>query len=92
MARTNMPIDGAQLPELNLREESALRAFEQQAVLRYHDLPVGVGSKTMRALIAKGPKLASNEGNNKNDPGSSANGGAATIRCVRQRHSSLTGL
>jgi hypothetical protein len=34
--------------------KAQLRAFEQQAVLRYHDLPVGVGSKTMRALIAKG--------------------------------------
>ena len=39
---------------LNWREESVLRAFEQRAVLRYHDLPRGVGYKTMRALIEKG--------------------------------------
>jgi hypothetical protein len=49
-----MPNDGAHLPELNWREESALRAFEQQTVLQYHDLPVGVGPKTMLALIEKG--------------------------------------
>ncbi len=40
--------------ELSWREELALRAFEELAVLRYCDLPVGVGEKTMRSLIAKG--------------------------------------
>ena len=39
---------------LNWREKSVLRAFEEQAVLRFCDLPTGVGTKTMRALIAIG--------------------------------------
>jgi len=39
---------------LNWREKSAMQAFAKQAVLRYHDLPRGVGYKTMRSLIAKG--------------------------------------
>jgi hypothetical protein len=39
---------------LSWREKLALRAFDELAVLRYCDLPVGIGEKTMRALIAKG--------------------------------------
>jgi hypothetical protein len=39
---------------LNWREKSVLQAFEKQAVLRFCDLPIGVGHKTMRLLIAKG--------------------------------------
>jgi hypothetical protein len=42
------------MPKLNWREESVLRAFEQQPVLRFCDLPTFVGPKTMRLLIAKG--------------------------------------
>jgi hypothetical protein len=38
---------------LNWREKSALQAFARQAVLRFCDLPIGVGYKTMRSLIAK---------------------------------------
>jgi hypothetical protein len=39
---------------LNWREKSVLQAFEKQSVLRFCDLPTGVGAKTMRLLIAKG--------------------------------------
>jgi hypothetical protein len=39
---------------LNWREKSVLQAFGKRAVLRYYDLPRGVGYKTMRSLIAKG--------------------------------------
>ena len=41
-------------PMLNWREKSAMRAFAEQAVLRFCDLPIGVGYKTMRSLISKG--------------------------------------
>jgi hypothetical protein len=39
---------------LNWRETRALKAFESRCVLRYHDLPFGVGLKTMRVLVEKG--------------------------------------
>jgi hypothetical protein len=42
------------MPQLNWREERVMGAFEQQAELRYCDLPPWVGFKTMRALIEKG--------------------------------------
>ena len=42
------------MPKLNWREESVMRAFEQQAELRYCDLPPWVGYKTIRGLIEKG--------------------------------------
>ena len=42
------------MSKLSWREKLALRAFEELAVLRYCDLPGGVGEKTMRALIARG--------------------------------------
>ena len=42
------------MTKLNWREESALLAFEEQAVLWYHDLPQGVGGNTMHLLVAKG--------------------------------------
>ncbi|MGD0192463.1 MAG: hypothetical protein ABSD74_17130 [Rhizomicrobium sp.] len=41
-------------PSVSWREKSALRAFDEQAVLLFHDLPRGVGYKTMRSLLAKG--------------------------------------
>jgi hypothetical protein len=42
------------LPILNWREKAVLRIFKRQSVLRYHDLPGGVGTKTMRGLMEKG--------------------------------------
>jgi hypothetical protein len=43
-----------QMPMLNWREKCVMEAFEEQAVLRYCDLPTWVGAKTMRGLIEKG--------------------------------------
>jgi hypothetical protein len=45
---------GSRLRKLNWREKSAMQAFAKQAVLRYRDLPGGVGTETMHSLIAKG--------------------------------------
>ena len=42
------------MSKLSWREQCALRAFEKQMVLRYHDLPPGVGRDTMRVLISRG--------------------------------------
>jgi len=42
------------MSNLSWRVERALRAFEKEVVLRYYDLPRGVGRDTMRVLIAKG--------------------------------------
>ena len=42
------------MSKLSWREQCALRAFEEQLVLQYHDLPTGIGRDTMRSLIEKG--------------------------------------
>jgi hypothetical protein len=47
-------IDEEEMSNFSWREERALRAFEKEVVLRYYDLPRGVGRDTMRVLIAKG--------------------------------------
>ena len=40
--------------DLDWREKLVLQAFEGRTVLRYCDLPPGVGHKTMEYLVDKG--------------------------------------